>query len=95
MTDSRTSPGRGLPLLLAAGAGTCCVVAHQEPLAPGQLTIPAPSAEELAHMKESAGVGTLGATVVGILSDGAVALIDLLADPNLIATAHKAASPGT
>jgi hypothetical protein len=79
---------------LAAGAGTCCVVALQEPLAPGRVSGATPSAEELKRMKELAAAGTLAATVVGTLSDGGIALIDLLADPDLFST-PQAPSPGT
>ena len=39
---------------LADGAGTCCIVAHQEPLEPGQLTISRPPKEPLAQFRELA-----------------------------------------
>jgi hypothetical protein len=68
---------------LAGDAGTCCIVARQEPLAPGQVTLPRPSDAELARMREVAGRGTLLATVVGSLGDGAIALIDLRAARNV------------
>lgn len=65
---------------LAAGAGACCVVAHQRPLSPGKQTFPGrPTEDELAWMQESAARGTLIMTVYGVLSDGAIALIDLQA----------------
>ena len=93
-TDESSWPGKdatGTVLVgripLARQAGTCCIVAHQEPLAPRQVTVPAASPEELAHMERSAAAGTLVATVVGTLSDGGIALIDLLADRNLFSTA--------
>jgi hypothetical protein len=65
---------------LADGAGTCCIVAHQEPLEPGQLTISRPPKEQLAQFRELALAGRLGMTVIGSLSDGAIAVIDLRAD---------------
>jgi hypothetical protein len=70
---------------LAGDAGTCCIVAHQEPLKPGKMTLSRPSDTELARMREVAARGTLLATVIGSLSDGAIALIDLRADRNAFA----------
>jgi hypothetical protein len=64
---------------LAGDAGTCCIVARQEPLGPGEMTLPPPSDTELAQMREIAARGTLLTMVVGSLSDGAIALIDLRA----------------
>ena len=70
---------------MAASAGTCCIVAHQEPLDPGRLTLPRPPEEHLAEFRELAHAGKLGLTVIGSFSDGAIALIDLRADPSLAA----------
>jgi hypothetical protein len=70
---------------LAGDAGTCCVVAHQEPLEPGKVTLPHPSATDLERMRDVAARGTLLTTVIGSLSDGAIALIDLRADRNAFA----------
>jgi len=64
---------------LAGDAGTCCIVARQEPLEPGEVTLPRPSDTELPRMREVASRGTLLTTVIGSLSDGAIALIDLCA----------------
>jgi hypothetical protein len=70
---------------LAADQGTCCVVAHEEALQPGTLELwPRPTDDELVQMRELAARGTLGTTAVGTMSDGAIALIDLLADRNLL-----------
>jgi hypothetical protein len=71
---------------LSGDAGTCCIVAKQEPLVPGQVTLPRPSDTELARMRAVAARGTLLATVVGSLSDGAIGLIDLRADHNAFAS---------
>jgi hypothetical protein len=70
---------------LAGDAGTCCIVAHQEPLKPGEVTLPRPSDTELARMREVAARGTLLTTVIGSLSDGAIGLIDLRAARNALA----------
>jgi hypothetical protein len=70
---------------LAGDAGTCCVVAHQEPLKPGKVTLPPPSDTELERMRDVAARGTLLTTVIGSLSDGAIALIDLRADRDAFA----------
>ena len=79
---------------LAAGAGTCCVVAVQEPLQPGRLNLPRPSDDELRQIRDLAARGTLGMTLVGELSDGAIALIDLRADPSVMATIDNALTQG-
>jgi hypothetical protein len=65
---------------LAVGAGTCCVVAVQEPLQPGKATIARPSEDELRGWREMARDGVPAVTLVGALSDGAIVLIDLRAD---------------
>jgi len=75
---------------LAAGAGTCVVVAVQAPLQPGRVELPRPNNEEFRQMREWAGNGVLVTTVIGELSDGAVALIDLRADPSVVATIDAA-----
>ena len=62
---------------LAAGAGTCCVVALQQPLQPGRADFPRPSDDELRWMRDLAARGPLITTITGELSDGAIALIDL------------------
>jgi len=64
---------------LAGDTGTCCIVARQEPLEPGEMALLRPSDTELARMREVAARGTLLTTVIGSLSDGAIALIDLRA----------------
>jgi hypothetical protein len=71
---------------LAAGAGTCCIVALQEPLQPGRLEFPRPSDDELRQMRLWAVQGVLVTTIIGKLSDGTIALIDLRADPSVVAT---------
>jgi hypothetical protein len=71
---------------LAAGAGLCCVVALQHPLEPGKVELPRPSDDELRQMRNWAANGVLVTTVVGELSDGAIGLIDLRADPSVVAT---------
>ena len=80
-------PGKNTPgtmfvgrLPLAAGGGTCCVVAREQPLEPGRLTGPRPSAAELQRIKEALERGPLIMTVIGDFADGAIALIDLRAD---------------
>jgi hypothetical protein len=75
---------------LSAGAGTCCIVALQEPLQPGRLEFPRPREDELRHMRESAVNGVLVATVFGELSDGAIALFDLRAAESVVATIDTA-----
>jgi hypothetical protein len=68
---------------LAADAGTCCVVAVQAPLAPGRVELPRPSDDKLRHMREWAVNGVLVMTIIGEMSDGAIALIDLRADSSV------------
>jgi hypothetical protein len=68
---------------LAADAGTCCIVAVQAPLAPGRVELPRPSDDELRHMREWAVNGVLVTTIIGEMSDGAIALIDLRADSSV------------
>jgi hypothetical protein len=75
---------------LAADAGTCCVVALQHPLEPGKVALPRPSDDELRQMRNWAANGVLVTTVVGELSDGAIGLIDLRADPSVVATIDSA-----
>ena len=75
---------------LAADAGTCCVVALQHPLEPGKVELPRPSDDELRQMRNWAANGVLVTTVVGELSDGATGLIDLRADPSVVATIESA-----
>ena len=76
-TDGTTFVGR---IQLAAGAGTCCVVAVQAPLQPGRVEMSRPTDEELRQMREWAVNGVLVTTIIGELSDGAIALIDVRAD---------------
>jgi hypothetical protein len=85
--DGTTFVGR---IPMAAGAGTCCIVALQEPLQPGQAKMPRPSSDELRQMRDWAAQGVLGLTIVGDLSDGAIALIDVRADPSAVATIDSA-----
>jgi hypothetical protein len=87
--DGTTFVGR---IPLAAGAGTCCIVALQEPLQPGRLEFPRPSDDELRQMRRWSVQGVLVTTIIGELSDGAIALIDLRADPSVVATIDKALS---
>ena len=75
--DGTTLVGR---IPLAAGAGTCCVAALQQPLQPGRADFPHPSDDELRRMRDVAARGPLIMTMIGELSDGAIALIDLRAD---------------
>jgi hypothetical protein len=74
---------------LAADAGTCCFVALQHPLEPGKVEL-RPSDDELRQMRNWAANGVLVTTVVGELSDGAIGLIDLRADPSVVATIDSA-----
>jgi hypothetical protein len=75
---------------LAAGAGTCCTVTLQEALQPGRLELPRPSDDDLRQMRLWAIQGVLVTTIIGKLSDGAIALIDLRADPSVVATIDRA-----
>jgi hypothetical protein len=77
---------------LAADAGTCCIVALQEPLQPGRVDLPRPSEDELRQMREWAVQAVLVTTIIGELSDGAIALIDLRADPSVVTTIDSALS---
>jgi hypothetical protein len=71
---------------LAANAGTCCIVAHQEEVPLNQAHFPRPSDAELRQMREWAVDGVLAATIVGDMSDGAIAMLDLAGDPGLVPT---------
>jgi len=75
---------------LAAQGGTCCVVAVQQPLEPGRLDLPRPTNDQLRQMRELAVNGTLMTTIIGEFGDGAIALIDLRADPSIVATIDRA-----
>jgi hypothetical protein len=77
---------------LAEDAGTCCVVALGESVPPGSAEFPRPSEEELRWMRDVATRGPLIMTVIGELSDGAIALIDLRADDGVVATINSALS---
>jgi hypothetical protein len=70
---------------LAANEGTCCIVANQEPvrLNPAQFRIP--SDVDLRQMRELAVEGVLATTIVGDMSDGAIAMLDALVDPSVVA----------
>jgi hypothetical protein len=87
--DRSTFVGR---IPLAADAGTCCIVAVQAPLVPGKIVGPRPSEAELRQMREWAVNGVLVTTVIGDMSDGAIALIDLRADPSVVTTIDSALS---
>ena len=87
--DRSTFVGR---IPLAADAGTCCIVAVQAPLVFGRVDMPRPSDAELAQMREWAVNGVLVTTVIGDMSDGAIALIDLRADPSVVTTIDSALS---
>ena len=84
--DGTTLVGR---ISLAAGAGTCCVVVLQQPLQPGRADFARPSEGELRWMRDVAARGPLIVTVIGELSDGAIALIDLRADESVLATLDR------
>jgi hypothetical protein len=87
--DGTTFVGR---IPLAADAGTCCIVALQEPLPPGRAEFSRPNDDELRLMRQWAVQEVLVATLVGELGDGAIALIDLRADPSVVATIDDALS---
>jgi hypothetical protein len=87
--DGTTFVGR---IPLAARAGTCVVGALQEPLQPGRVEMPRPSDDELRQMREWAVNGVLVTTVIGELDGGAIALIDLRADPSVVTTIDGALS---
>jgi hypothetical protein len=84
---------------LADGAGFCCVVSRQGPIAPGSITLPKPSEEEIARMLDAAAENRLDGTMVGGLHDGTVVLMDGRFDPDsarvlgLMAAAHRAGPP--
>jgi hypothetical protein len=71
---------------LAGGAGSCCVVSRQGPIAPGSITMPKPSEEEFARMLDAVAAGRLYGTITGDLDDGTVALIDGRFDPAMSET---------
>ena len=85
--DGTTLVGR---IPLAAGAGTCCIVALQQPLQPGRADFARPTDDELRWMRDVATRGPLITTIIGKLSDGALALIDLRADESVLATLDSA-----
>jgi hypothetical protein len=85
--DGTTLIGR---IPLAVGAGTCCVVALQQPLQPGRADFPRPSDDELRRMRDVAARGPLIVTIIGELNDGAIALIDLRAGESVLATLDRA-----
>jgi hypothetical protein len=61
---------------LAAGAGTCCVIAYQQPVELDPWTMPQPSPEEVAQWRASAERGELYMTRISSQSDGTLSLID-------------------
>jgi hypothetical protein len=61
---------------LASRVGSCCVVAHQEPLTPGSAAFRRPSEEELVELRNAAADGSLYGKLVASQADGTVALID-------------------
>lgn len=72
---------------MAQDTGTCCIIAKHEPLQPSTALIgPRPSAAELERLRQIAASGTLMATVIGDLADGAIGLIDLRADESVLAS---------
>jgi hypothetical protein len=85
--DSTTLVGR---IPLAAGAGTCCVVALLQPLQPGGADLARPGDDELRWMRDVAARGPLITTIIGELSDGAIALIDLRADQSVLSALDRA-----
>ena len=78
---------------MAGDAGTCCIVAVQAPLPPGRFEGARPTDDELRQIQEWAVEGVLVMTIVGNMSDGAIALIDLRADPSVFAIDQRGA-PG-
>jgi hypothetical protein len=84
--DGTTLVGR---IPLAAGAGTCCVVALQQALQPARADFARPT-DELRWMRDVAARGPLITTIIGELSDGAIALIDLRADESVLPTLYSA-----
>jgi hypothetical protein len=54
--------------------------------------MPRPSDDELRQMREWAVNGVLVTTIVGEFTDGAIALIDLRADPSVVTTIDGASS---
>ena len=85
--DGTTLVGR---IPLAACAGTCCVVALQQPLQPGRADFACPTYDELRWMRDVAARGPLVTTIIGELSDGAIALIDLRANESVLPTLDSA-----
>jgi len=77
---------------MAAGTGTCCVVAVQAPLQPRRAEMPRPTDDALRQMREWAVNGVLVTTVIGEFTDGAIALIDLRADPSVVTRIDSALS---
>jgi len=71
------------------GAGTCCVVALQQPLQPGRADLPRPADDELRWTRDVAARGPLITTITGELSDGAIPLIDMRADESVLATGSR------
>jgi hypothetical protein len=77
---------------MAGDMGTCCVVAHKEPLQPGEMHLNRPTDEKLAEMRAAAANGTLFMTLMGEFSDGAIALIDLRITRNMMSLQEAADS---
>jgi hypothetical protein len=76
---------------MAQGAGTCCIIAKHEPLQPSiPLTGARPSNAELERLRPIAATGVMATTIIGELADGAIGLIDLRADPSVVATVDRA-----
>ena len=69
----------------APAPGPCCVVAPQQPFQPGRADFARPSDDELRCVRDVAVREPLIATIIGELSDGAIALIDLRADESVLA----------
>ena len=67
-------------MLLAAGAGTVCIVANHEPIEHSSVNILRPSDEVLASMRESGARGTLYMTVIGRMPDGGISLVEIRAE---------------
>jgi len=76
---------------LAQDTGTCCIIAKHEALQPSMsLTGPRPSGAELERMRQIAATGMLAITIIGELADGAIGLIDLRADENVLGALNNA-----
>jgi hypothetical protein len=77
-------------LPLAGAAGTCCVIAARTDLTPGQATFARPTIDELSEMREWPGTAPWFFTLIGSMSDGAIALLEMRVDRSLLAMLDNA-----